>query len=249
MIPIKNHNKEDLSHRLTKVLDDGIIKENKKEKIRNYLGASILGNPCDRQLQYQYTNTKKDYEFPGSKLRIFDVGHVFEDLAIKWLRSSGFELLTKDSKGNQFGFSFFRNKIKGHVDGVITNAPAELGFKFPMLWECKSLNQKSWKSLVRNGLQLDKPVYATQFALYQKYMNNIFDGINDNPGLFMAINKNTSEVYSELVLPGQGLINLHLRRAVIILTNVEKGILSKRITHRPDYWQCRYCDYRDRCWA
>ncbi len=190
------------STKISKVLDIGIVNENKKQKPRNYLGASILGNPCDRMLHYEYIKAKKDYNFDGSKLRIFDVGFVFEDLVIKWLKTSGFNIITEDSNGNQFGFSIMNGAVKGHVDGIIVDAPTELGLKFPMLWECKSLNQKSWKSLVRRGLQDDKPVYATQFAIYQKHMNKEFEGVNTNAGLFMAVNKNTSEVYAELVPAG-----------------------------------------------
>ncbi len=248
MIPITDPSKT-LSHRLNKILDDGIIKENKKQKERNYLGGSRLGHPCDRKLQYEYTKIKKDYDFNGKILRIFDVGHVFEEMALKWLRISGFSILNENSAGDQFGFSIIDDKIRGHVDGIITDAPNELGFNFPMLWECKSMNDKNWNALNKRGLLDTKPIYAVQIAIYQKYMNDFFDGINKNPALFMAINKNTSEPYFELVYPDDDLVAIHLKRALIIFNNTEYELLSNRMTDDPNYWECRYCEYRDRCWA
>lgn len=44
-------------------------------------------------------------ELPGRTLRIFEVGHVMEDLAIRWLRLAGFDLYTRKQDGEQFGFS------------------------------------------------------------------------------------------------------------------------------------------------
>ena len=91
-------------------------------------------------------DTGKDFE--GRTLRIFAAGHVFETLAIKWLRQAGFELYTENSKGEQFGFAVAGGRIQGHVDGIINNAPAGLGMTFPALWEAKSLNNKSGGEIV-----------------------------------------------------------------------------------------------------
>ncbi|WP_220456136.1 hypothetical protein [Candidatus Liberibacter sp.] len=85
------------------------------------------------------------------------------------LRSAGFELLTEDQQGQQFGFSQANGKIKGHVDGIITSAPPELNLSFPMLWECKSMNNKSWLQTSEKGISRTKTIYASQIALYQAY--------------------------------------------------------------------------------
>ena len=91
-------------------------------------------------------------------------------------------------------------KIKGHIDGVITSAPNELNLKFPMLWECKSLNNKSWNDTVKKGLVISKPIYAAQVAIYQAYMESQIEGICKNPALFTAINKDTAEIHFELIV-------------------------------------------------
>jgi hypothetical protein len=47
--------------------------------------------------------------------------------------------------GGQFGFSVAGGRIRGHVDGIFSDGPADLGLSFPMLWECKTMNDKNWR--------------------------------------------------------------------------------------------------------
>ena len=190
-----------LSEEISALIDKALTKENEQQTPRDYLGASRLGVSCNRALQFEYSETPKDegQNFSGKILRIFQAGHVFEELAIKWLRDAGFELVTNKPNGDQFGFSVVGGKIRGHIDGVITSAPNELNLKFPMLWECKSFNNKSFNDTVKKGLAISKPIYAAQIAIYQAYMESSIDGISKNPTLFTAINKDTAELYFELI--------------------------------------------------
>ena len=164
-----NH-RPSFTERVSELIDQALCAEHNAQPERDYLGASRLGENCSRKLQYEYTNTPKDEGFSGQTLRIFAAGHVFEDLAIRWLRLAGFELFTEKPNGYQFGFSVADGRIRGHVDGIINGAPEALGLTFPMLWECKSLNAKSWKDTVKRGVAKSKPVYAAQMATYQAYM-------------------------------------------------------------------------------
>lgn len=61
------------------------------------------------------------------------------------------------------------------------------------MWECKSINNKSCNDTNTKGVAQSKPIYASQIALYQAYM-----GLQDNPTLFMEIDKDTSDLYFEL---------------------------------------------------
>ncbi len=47
------------------------------------------------------------------------MGHVFEDLAIGWLRRAGFDIRARGRDGEQFGFSVANGRIQGHIDGVV----------------------------------------------------------------------------------------------------------------------------------
>jgi hypothetical protein len=217
---------------------------------RDYLGASRLGVECDRALQHEFLNTPKDdeREFSGKTLRIFAAGHVFEDLAIDWLRLAGFELYTEKKNGAQFGFSVAGGRVKGHVDGIIANGPQELNLSYPMLWECKSLNNKSWNDTLKKGVVLSKPVYAAQMALYQAYMEGTTQGLSQNPALFTAINKDTAELHHELVPFDGGLDQKMSDRAVKILKATDNHECLPRISKTPTFYVCKFCDWQDRCW-
>ncbi|MBX6741995.1 MAG: hypothetical protein IRY87_08105, partial [Acetobacteraceae bacterium] len=79
------------------LIDAALVAENGTRPRREYLGGSRLGDPCARRLQYEFLDVPRDPEtaFSGQTLRIFAVGHVFEDLAIGWLRRAGFDLRTR----------------------------------------------------------------------------------------------------------------------------------------------------------
>ena len=130
-------------------------------------------------------------DFEPRTLRIFEAGHRGEDIVADWLRLAGFDLRTERADGRQFGFSALDGRFKGHIDGCLVAGPVPLAY--PALWENKALGAASWKDVVKRGLTLSKPVYAAQIALYQAYLEL------PNPALFTALNRDTMELYSELV--------------------------------------------------
>lgn len=235
------------TEKLTELIDKALKEENSQQPERDYLGASRLGINCSRALQYEFMHASKNKGFSGKTLRIFAAGHVFEDLAIRWLRQAGFELFTEKKNGEQFGFSVAGGKIRGHVDGIINNAPTSLALSFPMLWECKSLNNKSWKDTVKRGVVKSKPVYAAQIAIYQAYMEGSVFGISKNPALFTAINKDTAELHHELVPFDAETAQKASDKAVQIIRAAETGDLLPPISTKEDYYECRFCDYHHHC--
>jgi len=233
------------------LIDQALMDENATRPPRNYLGGSRLGVACERALQYEYAGAPKDDggDFDGQTLRIFATGHVFEDLAIGWLRRAGFDLYTTKGNrpnGEQFGFSVAGGRIRGHVDGIINAGPVLPGF--PALWECKSLNAKSWKDTAKRGVTISKPVYAAQIATYQAYMEATVPGISKNPALFTAINKDTAELHHELVPFDGALAQAASDKAVRIIQATEAGELLPRIAQSADFHECRFCSWSDCCW-
>ena len=236
---------------LNALIDTALVKENQAEPSREYLGGSRLGVACERALQFEYAQAPKDdgREFNGQTLRIFAAGHLFEDMAIRWLRMAGFDLYTTKGNrpgGEQFGFSVADGRIRGHVDGVINDGPTLPGF--PALWECKSMNARSWRDTVKHGLAASKPVYAAQIAVYQAYMEPSVPGISSNPALFTAINKDTAELHHELVTFDGGLAQRMSDKAVRIIQATEAGELLPRIAQSADFFECKFCSWSDRCW-
>jgi len=230
--------------RINELVDAALIAEREKQPRREYLGASMLGDPCSRRIQYEYVGAPKDpgKDFNGQTLRIFAAGHQFEALSINWLRAAGFDLRTHKADGGQFGFSVAKGRIKGHIDGVIVGGPS--WFVFPSLWEHKALKDKSWQDLAKRGLAISKPLYAAQVALYQGYMPDLARC----PALFTALNKDTQELYHELVPFDASLAQSTSDKAVNILQATDAGQQLPRIAANPDFYLCLCCPYAERCW-
>ncbi len=240
-----------LSEQISERIDIALQEDQQSQMPRNYLGASRLGVTCDRALQYEFMAVPVDdgRSFTGRSLRIFAAGHVFEALAIQWLRQADFEIYTETSQGEQYGFSIAGGRIQGHIDGILVDGPEALGLAYPALWECKSLNNKSWKDTVKRGLTLSKPVYAAQVALYQAYMEPQVPGISQNPAIFTAINKDTAELYFEQVPFNGRLAQQASDRGVRIIQACDAHDLLPRLANDPTHYECKFCPWQDRCWG
>lgn len=236
--------------RLVCLIDAAMETERSAQSQRDYLGASRLGVNCERALQYEFTHAPVDpgRGFSGRILRVFEVGHALEDMAVRWLRLSGFELYNQKANGNQFGFSLLDGRLKGHVDGIITAAPPELGLSFPMLFECKTMADKHWRACVKSGVAVAKPIYAAQISIYQAYMEGTVEGISVTPALLIAINKDTQDIYAELVPFDAALAQRMSDRAVKVITATEAGELLPRSFIDSTHFECRMCPWQDRCW-
>lgn len=247
----------DFNHRpkfheqVTALIDEALAQEREGQTPREYLGGSRLGVECERALQFEYRHTPADpgREFSGRLLRVFEVGHVLEDLAVRWLRLIGFDLYTRKAQGGQFGFSVAGGRIRGHVDGILNGGPASLGMGYPALWECKTMNDKSWRDTVKNGVVASKPIYAAQMSVYQAYMEPSVPGISQNPALFTAINKDSQEVWCELVPFDGALAQRMSDRAVRVISATEAGETLPRLSTTPTHQECRRCSWQDRCWG
>ena len=225
-------------------IDKALVAENATRPQRDYLGGSRLGESCSRRLQYEYLKAPKDAGagFSGQSLRIFALGHVLENLAIEWLRKAGFDLRVRNRQGEQFGFSAAGGRVQGHADGVVVAAPN--GMAAPALWECKSANAKNWRDIAKRGVTLAKPIYAAQIALYQAYL-----GLTEHPALFTAINKDTCEIWHELVPFDGALAQAASDKAVQILRACDAGEQLPRHTADPEHFECRFCAWKERCWT
>lgn len=240
-----------MADRINALVDAALVAEREAAPPRTYLGASRLGHVCERALQFEFAGAPKDEGagFGGQTLRIFAIGHQLEDLAIRWLRAAGIDLVTQKRDGGQFGFSVAGGRIRGHVDGIIADAPAALGLRSPALWECKTMNAKNWRVCVKDGVTVSKPVYAAQIAIYQAYMESSVAGISTAPALFTAINKDTAELHHELVPFDADLAQRMSDRAVRILQATDAGELLPRTAANRDFFECRFCAHAGRCWG
>jgi hypothetical protein len=233
---------ETVGERINCLIDRALLDRNAQQEPRDYLGGSRIGEPCARKLVYEVMHTATDAGkgFDGRTLRIFDVGHHFETLSIGWLRAAGFELRTHRRDGEQFGFVTAGGRVRGHIDGVIVAGP-DIGVGWPVLFEHKALNNRSWGELARQGVRRSKPIYYAQLQIYMAYMEL-------ERALFTALNKDSQALYHEIVpldlQAAQGLSD----KAVDIIRAAEAGELPPRIAASPDFYLCRWCAYAERCW-
>jgi hypothetical protein len=229
------------SQRVNALIDNALVEQNRQQR-RNYLGGSRIGEPCARKLVYEITHTPIDVGkgFNGQTLRIFDAGHQFETLSIRWLRAAGFNLRTHRSDGEQFGFVTGNGRIRGHIDGVIVAGP-DIGVVWPVLFEHKAVNSKSWSDIVKRGVQLSKPIYYAQIQIYMAHMEL-------STALFTALNKDTQALHHEIVAFDAAAAQALSDKAVDIIRAAESGELPPRIAASPDFYLCRWCAYAQRCW-
>jgi hypothetical protein len=232
----------DTGVRINALIDAALEAEQRSKPPRDYLGGSRIGEPCARRLAYEvaFAPVDEGNEFQGRLLRIFDAGHQFEDLTIRWLRAAGFDLRTRARDGRQFGFSVAGGRLRGHIDGAIVGGP-NVGIAWPTLFEHKALKQSSWTDLVKRGLRQAKPIYFAQCQLYMAYMQL-------EVALFTAMNKDTQELYHEVVPFDPGEAQKLSDKAVDILRAVEAEELPPRIAISADFYLCRMCPYAGRCW-
>jgi hypothetical protein len=236
--------------RVSSLIDMALVRERAGQTPRTYLGASRLGASCERALQYEYAQAPVDpgREFPGGLLRVFEVGHALEVLAIRWLRMAGFDVRTQDEHGQQFGFAVAGGRIAGHCDGIVVSAPPELGLTGPALLEIKTMAHKYWRECSKKRVAVAKPVYAAQMALYQAYLSQTWPGLADNPALFMAINKDTQELWFEQVPFDGALAQRMSDRGVRVITATDHAELLPRAFSDPAHFECRLCAWQNRCW-
>jgi hypothetical protein len=232
----------DAGVRINALIDAALETERRSKLARDYLGGSRIGEPCARRLAYEVTLTPVDdgKAFDGRLFRIFDAGHQFEDLTIRWLHTAGFDLRTRARDGRQFGFSVAGGRLRGHIDGAIVGGP-DVGIAWPALFEHKALKQSSWSDLVKRGLRQAKPIYFAQCQLYMAYMQL-------EVALFTAMNKDTQELYHEVVPFDPAEAQKLSDKAVYILRAIEAEELPPRIASNADFYLCRMCPYAGRCW-
>ncbi len=236
--------------RITALIDAALVHERSQQPQRTYLGASRLGGPCERALQYEYAGAPVDADraLTGRVLRIFEVGHALEPLVIRWLRLAGFELQTTDAQGQQFGFSVAGGRLAGHCDGIVVGGPEPLGWHYPMLLEIKTMKDKAWRECVKKGVLLAKPAYAAQMALYQAYLSDSWPGLADHPALFTAINKDTQALHFELQPFDGALAQRMSDRGVRVVRATEAHELLPRGFLERTHLECRVCAFEARCW-
>ena len=113
---------------------------------RDYLGASSLGDACQRRVWYQFNGAPAEPWKAGTIYKFLD-GHATEAVVIERLRMvPGLEVWDRDPTGEQIGGQLFDGRFGWHVDGVVKGllqAPAT-----PHVLEVKAVNPKKFQDFI-----------------------------------------------------------------------------------------------------
>jgi hypothetical protein len=237
-----NLNKDHLSVDPVNVIINDLIEkaDPPEEKIRGYLGASVIGSECMRRAQYDWMC---DPPAHGVRLRdIFDRGHWGEDLSREHLKRAKFKFAASDDPGLKFCSA--DGQFRGHIDGKILGGPAVPGVGYPCCWEHKCVNDRGWKDLERDGLAKAYPGYFIQVQIYMAYLS-----LTKHPTLFTALNANDCHRLHLLVPFDPVKAQLWSDRAAEIIRATRVGELLPRFTENPNDYRCKnLCGHYERCW-
>ena len=222
-------------------IDQSIINAN-PPSTRSYLGMSALGADCERQLWYRWRWALPEI-FDAPTLRRFDDGHSGEDLMAKRLRPVVETLVTAQSDGKQIGYSDFAGHLSGHLDGAVLGV--HTAPKTWHVWEHKQVQEKSFRRLQKlinehtekGALEQWNATYYTQAQLYMGYstMKRHYLTVT-TPGGRDILSCRTDYNAQDFK---------HFKEKALRILESEEA--PPRISNKPDYYQCRWCNFKETC--
>lgn len=205
-----------------------------EEGNRPHLGASLIGHACERYLwmTFRWVDAKK---FPGRMLRLFETGQLAEARFTANLRRIGVEVHDTTPDGKQWRVSDLGGHFAGSMDGAGRGFP-----EAPKTWavlEYKTHGDKSFNELVKNKVQKAKPQHYAQMQVYMGYTGM-------DRAMYMAVNKNTDDLYTEWVHFDPVEFAKLKARAERVITANEPPL---RISNDPSWFVCKMCDFHEHC--
>ncbi len=218
-----------------------------KEPPRNYIGASSIGETCERKLYYKLREADKAKPRRAELILAANDGHRSEDLIASYIRQiPGIELWTHKSDGGQYGFAekFGNVDFKGHVDGVIKGLPQAPATAH--IWENKSSNQKIYDAFLKA-----KEKHGTKGALeawnYKYYAQAVinmekFDITRHYTTVCLAGTRKIASCRTE-ANPALAKQLIEKAKRVASATTPPFGI-----SENPTFFECKYlCEFYEHC--
>ncbi|MHC4704886.1 MAG: oxidoreductase [Planctomycetota bacterium] len=211
------------------------IYEKRNSPPRPYLGGSQIGDSCERKLWLGF-RWCADRLIEGRIMRLFETGHLEEPRVVADLRAIGCTVFDLDPEtGEQFRFVAHGGHYSGGLDGVVKGvleAP-----RTPHLLEIKTHNDRSFKALVKDGVQKSKPLH---YAQCQTYMG----GMKLKRTLYVAKNKNTDELYVERIEYVPATAKALEKKALRI---IEAKTPPTKPNRDASYFECKWCAFSGLC--
>lgn len=201
---------------------------------RPHLGASLIGHACERYLwmTFRWVDSKK---FPGRMLRLFETGSLAEARFVANLKRIGVEVHDTTPDGKQWRVSALGGHFAGSMDGAGRGFP-----EAPKTWaviEFKTHGEKSFTELVKKKVQAAKPQHYAQMQVYMGETGM-------ERAMYMAVNKNTDELYCEWVHFDPVEYAKLKARAERVVRAAEPPL---RVSNDPSWFICKLCDFAEHC--
>lgn len=222
-------------HQTRKMIFRWYEEKNAAEKMRPYLGASIIGHHCRRYLWLSFRWAMKP-QFDGQLLRLFGTGHREEGRIVEELRGIGCQVWETDPiTKQQFEIVDCEGHFRGHLDGKALDLP-EAPHTVHVL-EFKTFNAKSFNELKQKRVQAAKPMHYDQMQVYM-----LKTGLER--AMYIAVNKDTDDIYTERLDIDYKHANALIEKAGAIIEMPEPPL---RISEDPSWWQCKSCNMHSLC--
>lgn len=206
----------------------------RKSGHRPHLGGSQIGHECSRALWYQFRHAWTA-DLDGRKIRLFETGDREESRIVANLRAIGVKVWERDpDTGRQIRYTECDGHFALSLDGV------GLGFAEsgkPHTLEFKTMNDKNFTALKRDGVKKSKPIYwaQCQIGMHLAQLERC---------AFIAVNKNTDEIYMER-------IRYDAAEGMMLVAKAERIIFAAtppaRLSDDPSFFGCKFCDYAPVC--
>lgn len=201
---------------------------------RSHLGASGIGEDCARKLWYAW-HWSKEGKHDARIIRLFNRGHLEEPRMMALLMMIGCEVWQLDTNGKQYKITGHSGHYGGSLDGVALGIPEFPDL--PGLVEFKTHSDKSFNEVKGKSVLLSKPTHFQQMQQYMGYHKLSF-------GLYMAVNKNTDEIYAEIIIFNKLYYDKYFERAGKI---IESKVPPDKISKNSKFYTCTYCDFKSIC--
>jgi hypothetical protein len=231
--------REKLEEQIENEINEYCVKLYDDGEHRKHLGASIIGDPCSRQLWYTFRWCKRQ-TFDGRMHRLFNVGNDAEPRFASYLKGIGFEVLRIDPETNK---QFRMTGINGHYGGSVDarlKAPARYNLTEDLIFlgEFKTNNTGAgFTNVDKEGVAKAKPRHYAQACQYGYKFNLKYC-------IYLIENKNDSDLTVKI-------FELDHNYGRVLEKKAEDIIYAKtppaRISETPSYFECKYCDYSDIC--
>lgn len=205
--------------------------DNEKPRDSARIGASSIGEECERSIWYSFRWASPLENFDGRKLRLFNTGHREESRMLDDLRNIGVHVQAENPMTGQQWEETISGVIVSKLDGKAIGVPG--AEKVVHAVEIKTMSGKNFQEWRRKGLEKFSPKYWAQV-----HTGHEAHGLSRT--LFMAKNKDTDEIETERV-KYDPLISARL------VAKGERIAFSDRPPVKSEGFSCRWCKHEKIC--